>query len=381
MTSDTMNVTIAGRVVREQSVERIDMDYPGLGGRGEACMGRTRDGDIWAAVGFNVPVLDPATEASPERLFHSADGGQTWTSLPMSPTDWSRMLAFTVLSDDTLLLAVSGLDRLLGRELKIYRSTDRGATWDESARIPASPYQHIGGGFVSMTQIASGAVLLPVSRRTDDTDQPTRQNLVFRSTDGGETWGDSHSTFDHVGEPHIIQLQSGELLGAFRQQRQVLEDDTPEFVEKWGSMPSEGAGDAPLPGGSLFKRVSIGQSRDEGRTWSDLRPLETNDGAPLLDFGECHGQLLQVSDGRVVLVHDRRYPRLQSGTRARVSHDQGRTWEPEVFHLAAGSGYPASVALEDGTIVTVTGSVRSEADATPILPWTVTAIRWRLPAV
>ena len=381
MANDTMNVTIAGRVVREQSVERIDLDYPDLGGRGEACMGRTRDGDIWAAVGWNLPLLDPASKASPERLFHSADGGRTWTSLPMSPTDWSRMLAFTVLSDDTLLLAVSGLDRLLGRELKIYRSTDRGATWDESARIPASPYQHIGGGFESMTQIASGTVLLPVSKLTIDSDRPSNRNLVFRSTDGGETWGDAHPTFDHVGEAHIIQLQSGGLLGAFRLQRSVLEDDPPQFVEKWGSMPSQGASTTTSPSGPMFKRVFIGQSEDEGRTWSDLRPLETDDGAPLLELGECHGQLLQVSDGRVVLVHDRRYPLLQSGTRARVSHDQGRTWEPEVFHLAAGSGYPASVALEDGTVVTVTGCSRSDADATPIERWRVTAIRWTLPAL
>ena len=376
--NDRMAVTGDGRVAGELPVERIDLDYPGLGGRGEACMGRTSEGDIWAAVGFNVPLLDADTPASPERLFRSTDGGQTWTSQALPMTEWGRLCAFTALSDDTLLLAVSGLDRLLASHLKVYRSTDRGLTWHEPYSIPAAPYRHIGGGFVSMTQLASGTVLLPVSRRTDDADGHKGQNLVFRSTDGGKTWGDPHPTFDYVDEPHIVHLQSGELLGAFRLQRSALEDDPPELIEKWGSRPGQEVSAAPSRDGPLFKRVFIGRSGDEGATWTGLRPLETKAGTSLLEFGECHGQLLQVPDGRIVLVHDRRYPYDRSEVRARVSNDHGRTWEPDVYHLTDGMGYPASVALEGGTIVTVTGCTRSDARAVPIKPWRVNALRWRL---
>ena len=245
MASDPMLVTRDGQVAAERPMERIDLEYPGLGGRGEVCMGRTSDGDIWAAVGFNVPLLDAGSPASPERLFRSTDGGQTWTSQPLSLTEWGRLCAFTVLSDDTLLLAVSGLDRLLATHLSVYRSADGAATWEGPARIRAAPYEHIGGGFVSMTQLASGIVLLPVSRRTDDAAGHRGQNLVFRSTDGGVTWGDPRPTFDSVDEPHIIQLQTGELLGAFRLQRSAREDDPPELIEKWGSRPDQVSSTAP----------------------------------------------------------------------------------------------------------------------------------------
>ena len=344
-------------------------------------MGMTSDGAIWAAVGFNVPRLDPGSLASPERLFRSMDGGHTWTSQPLPMTEWRRLLAFTALSDDTLLLAVSGLDRLLAPHLKVYGSTDGGDTWEGPASISAAPYKDIGGGFVSMTQLASGAVLLPVSRRTDDTGGHQGQNLVFRSTDGGETWRDPQPTFDYVDEPHVIQLHSGEILGAFRLQRSVLENDPACFVEKWGRQEVEGMSTAPSRDGLLFKRVFVGQSGDGGRSWTGLRPLEAKDGTSILEFGECHGQFLQVPDGRVLLVHDRRYPYDQSEIRARVSNDDGLTWEPEVYHLTDGMGYPASVALEDGTIVTVTGCTRTDDRAVPIEPWAATVLRWKLPAV
>jgi hypothetical protein len=42
-------------------------------------------------------------------------------------------------------------------------------------------------------------------------------------------------------------------------------------------------------------------------------------------------------------------------------------------------GYPASVALPDGTLVTITGTTRLDARFRPLAGWTAHAIRWRLP--
>ena len=79
-----------------------------------------------------------------------------------------------------------------------------------------------------------------------------------------------------------------------------------------------------------------------------------------------------------MLVHDRRYPYTQSETIGRVSGDGGKTWSRNVYHLSEGTGYAASVALEDGTIVTVAGNTGLDMAARPIEPWSVQAVRWKL---
>ncbi len=103
----------------------------------------------------------------------------------------------------------------------------------------------------------------------------------------------------------------------------------------------------------------------------------------MLVLGQCHGQCAQLPDGRVVLVHDHRYPYSQGQTMGHVSDDGGQTWEERTYHLSLGHGYPAVLALEDGTIVSVSG-VGLLSDAAQGLDsrdlWTSVAIRWRLPA-
>jgi hypothetical protein len=169
----------------------------------------------------------------------------------------------------------------------------------------------------------------------------------------------------------VIELQSGRLLGAFRHQRRRRPSETTEQITAWGGSVKHDY--------AVFKHVFLGESDDLGKTWKNFRPLLTSGGQALLGFGEAHGQLVQVPDGRVVLVHDCRYPYEQGENRARMSLDGGKTWEPEVYHLSFGHGYPSSVALPDGTIVTVTGSTPFTPSAQPVGGWRAQAIRWRLP--
>jgi hypothetical protein len=50
-----------------------------------------------------------------------------------------------------------------------------------------------------------------------------------------------------------------------------------------------------------------------------------------------------------------------------------------IYHVSDGIGYPSSVALTDGTIVTITGATKLDASFRPIGEWRAQAIRWRLP--
>jgi len=370
-----------GRVVNRLPAERVVLEYPELRGRAEVNAALDSAGTIWAAIGYSV-----GTHHQPpvgvERLFRSGDGGRTWTSRPLPMTEKRNFLGFTVLADDAMLL-VAGIapdDPLWRKRVTVYRSRDRGETWTTTCEIRGEPFEHVGEGFLSLTQLDDGTILFPVARWTDRPEGRTLEHGVFASSDGGRSFPVVHPTFADCCEAHVIQLQSGRLLGAFRYQRPPHPGETPEEIRALGGDPDWAHPTTGKRPKSAFKHVFVGESDDGGRTWKDLRALRDRDGRALLEFGETHGQLVEARDGRVVLVHDRRYPYEQAHTRARVSLDEGRTWEPAIYHVSQGMGYPACVALADGTLVTLTGSTRLDKSFRPIGGWRVQAVRWRLPA-
>ncbi len=110
------------------------------------------------------------------------------------------------------------------------------------------------------------------------------------------------------------------------------------------------------------------ESTDGGQTWTPAVPLGFHGSPP---------HLIHHSSGAIVCVYGYRLP--PSGQRAMISHDGGETWAYD--HILrddgpdADLGYPSSVELDDGSIITVYyekhGSV---ADKCGLL-WS----RWRLP--
>jgi len=64
--------------------------------------------------------------------------------------------------------------------------------------------------------------------------------------------------------------------------------------------------------GRLFRIIMRASSPDGGVTWEDFGPIADAEGQTLLIHGECNGELLQMPDGRVALIHQRRYPRARN---------------------------------------------------------------------
>lgn len=87
-------------------------------------------------------------------------------------------------------------------------------------------------------------------------------------------------------------------------------------------------------------------SDDLGKTWSKPEKI--------IDWG-LPTHLLQLKDGRIVCSYGMRYPN-QNGERAIVSENDGESWS-EAFVLREGVdadlGYPATVELDDGSLLTV----------------------------
>ena len=87
------------------------------------------------------------------------------------------------------------------------------------------------------------------------------------------------------------------------------------------------------------------ESADGGKTWTIPRPIT---------FG-IPSQLLKLRDGRLLMTYGHR--RKPFGNQARLSTDHGRTWSEPMIVSADGSagdlGYPSTVELADGTLLTV----------------------------
>ena len=88
-------------------------------------------------------------------------------------------------------------------------------------------------------------------------------------------------------------------------------------------------------------------SRDGGRTWTRMKPTPIQGYPP---------HLIRLNSGKVLTVYGRRIQAF--GEYACLSDDQGRTWDVAHEIKLAGNfngdlGYPASVELPDGSILTV----------------------------
>lgn len=95
------------------------------------------------------------------------------------------------------------------------------------------------------------------------------------------------------------------------------------------------------------QHLELFESEDQGKSWA---------ASSALTLGSQHpGHLLRLNDGAILLTYGIRNKGLY-GLGARISRDQGKTWEAPIvlldFETATDGGYPASVQFEDDMIVT-----------------------------
>lgn len=201
-------------------------------------------------------------------------------------------------------------------------SEDYGVTWSETIQIPVSA-PHGPSLCKDGTLIYLGKDLY-----SDKLPAPEIPKAVaaYASTDGGYTWTrrglcekPADLPWDCFHEPHVVELEDGTLFGAIRAQGQGI----------WH-------------GFSIYTTVS----KDGGRTWSEWKPTNIAGSPP---------HLLKHSSGALICVYGCREQPF--GEFALVSRDNGETWtERYAIDDRAWDGdlgYPASVEMDDGSILTV----------------------------
>ena len=317
---------------------------------------RLKNGDILTVLRGGAPHIGVKGRLD---LVRSSDGGKTW-SAPWTAIDGElddRNPAMGQLKDGTIVLAYAiagnydetGLTFKGTRNDRIFDgvylafSKDNGRTWSKPVRDPVIHKFYDGKGHVSpygkILQLPDGTVLMAVY--FEFFDEYRHESYVFRSKDGGKTWGEPVLMGKHFNETGIVALRDGRVLAALRSEK----------------------------GGSL----SIAESTDKGRTWSAPKQITKNSEHP--------ADLIQLADGRVLMVFgERNVPR---GVHAMVSAD-GRAWDSGKEIVLADDapngdcGYPSSVEVGKGRVATIYYQVDDTKNA--LASSSSRVVVWNVPA-
>ena len=322
MPSSTEHVTPPSRTVKD--AERI------IAARGEGyfpVMIKLADGALGAVIRGGAPHVGRGGRLD---FIRSEDGGRTWSSpVTAVDSDWDdRNPALGQMPDGTLVLAYGEarsyrpdgtFDLTAGPYLpRLVTSTDGGRSWSESREFWApfsspSPYGKI---IVS----PDGTALMVIYQ------MPSNAAGILRSTDNGQTWGD-YSALPGHDETQLLGLPDGRLLAFTRAE------------------------------GETEHGLMLSESTDMGRTWGKTRELLKAQQWPF------DATLLQ--SGNLLLSYGSR--RDYFGAAVMLSRDGGETWDEEHAtavgwdSLSVDTGYPSTVQLDDGAIVTMYYAVGTAA--------------------
>ena len=311
-------------------------------------------------------------------LCRSRDGGKTWSyplvvnNTPMDDRDaglvslGGQRLAVTWFTHHTYLLFDKQLEgqrnddgswknKEIGRVLDAWtaemvaresgsfvRVSEDGDYWGEPRRSPVSAPH----GFIVLKDgswLYFGKRWIYHGEGMDIDNRGDAPICAARSTDEGRNWEILGAVplpegliNNHCHEPHVVELsQPNELMGAVRVHNPYT--------------------------------VMLTRSHDGGRTWSTLESVGCVGSPP---------HLLRHSSGAIVCVYG--YRSEGFGQRCMVSFDEGKTWRTNLIirddGLDGDLGYPASVELDDGSIMTVYYQ-RLPGQSKASILWS----RWRLP--
>lgn len=209
-------------------------------------------------------------------------------------------------------------------------SSDGGRTW--KVRKEAFPLaQKDMTEFIPFGDILTGNDgSLRVLAYAQSLDKEINKVSMFRSTDDGKTWqwmslvSDGHKVTESVNghnETAFFHVGGGKWIAAARRWRNG-------------------------------QAMDLLRSDDDGRTWRYDQPIS--------EAAQHPGHIQRLRDGRLLLTYGNRI-KGQYGVAVKFSHDNGKTWSGEsliVDDLTSGdSGYPSSVQLPDGKIMTAYYSV------------------------
>lgn len=264
-------------------------------------------------------------------VFYSRDGGETWTmsviKVPVPPwAPWIRIRWIDVdPANDSHMIAAS--------DVGIYRSMDKGATWEHIPSPADEPHIHVWS--ISFDPRNSSTFYMGLA-----------PGALFRTKDNGKTWEDLKAPVDPrcvVGSTHITQVlfdpRDNNIMWAAIEASGIMRSE--DSGDSWVHLPQPGPtpqaqdihGMVVLPDGKLLASTPNGvwTSHDQGQSYN-LHELT-------IDWPEepaasavgiktyCRGMVQSKADPNTVFVCTGDYVPGKTGG-IQISTDAGETWTP-----------------------------------------------------
>lgn len=209
----------------------------------------------------------------------------------------------------------------------IFRSTDGGKTFTETGKLAMEGAKPIPYGKIlrlgEKTLVMSYWYVIDKEKKT--TAKGVREEHIRISRDDGFTWEEDYLIDEGINETALWFFDDSEGIAVGR---------ADELVE--GNQRRGDAGN----GNRLYRTT------DGGKTWQFEGCLLGHQMIPV--------DLLQLSDGSLLMTFGFRFANM-GGVMACISKDKGATWsDPNILVHYSGNdgGYPSTVQLSDGTLVT-----------------------------
>ena len=259
-------------------------------------------------------------------LFKSTDEGETWTQIPLNNNPGGLGV-----SSDGRLWLVHQSD---SAEVFVSNSADGGKTWQTrevdfgsfAPTAPEDPYTIAGVSncYVNFIERPDGTLMFSLSLRypdwadflQEDQTRPGLGDVMIRSTDGGQTWGDPTVVHQHTTETDyaVDPNNPDHVLAITRKQRALLRGEDRATVEQiTGCAPGYGW---------VYKQGLLLESTNGSRTFSEVP-------GSLTDYYEHRGTILWTNNNVVVVTHEGGIPGISSSDGrllARISMNGGQTW-------------------------------------------------------
>lgn len=266
-------------------------------------------------------------------IVYSDDQGKSWTRPTVvvdSPLD-DRNPAFGQAKDGTLVVGfwrtatyddAGNWNDKLDKEMSTWvtRSADGGRTWSDPAKIDTDDLRY-GSPYGKIVTMPDGGMLMAIygTPRSELGKPPVAGDwsYIYRSTDDGQTWSRFATPGpERFNETALLRLKSGDLLAAMR-------TIAPE------------------------QAVWLARSKDDGKSWDE--PVKVT--PPMVHPAD----LAELPDGRVLMVAgERRGP---FGVQVLIGSPDNLDWAGHFILVNTATntdcGYPSSVVLEDGRVLTV----------------------------